>query len=277
MQAPFDIAADLDTPVSAFLKLEPLKPRFLLESVEGGERLARYSFLGFGDALEVRMDANGMTVDGEQRPRPTNQAEYLDALRQALERGLSVNEYAVSKLADRKAEADDIERDETTEAEAGESTTTSTTGRQVGKRVAGRTEKEVYEALGLPCIPPELRENRGEIEAAEKGRLPELITLDDMRGDLQMHSTWSDGKNSIEEMLKACAARGYEYFALTDHSKALAMTGGRDAEKLARQWEEIDEVVARHDEIRFLRSIDRRCCVSIRLLEQCQRFTQLRF
>ena len=62
MQAPFDIAADLDTPVSAFLKLGPLKPRFLLESVEGGERLARYSFLGFGDALEVRMDANGMTV-----------------------------------------------------------------------------------------------------------------------------------------------------------------------------------------------------------------------
>ena len=85
MQAPFDIAADLDTPVSAFLKLAPLKPRFLLESVEGGERLARYSFLGFGDALEVRMDAEGMTVDGEHRPRPTNQAEYLDTLRRALE------------------------------------------------------------------------------------------------------------------------------------------------------------------------------------------------
>ena len=71
MQEPFDIAADLDTPVSAFLKLAPLRPRFLLESVEGGERLARYSFLGFGDALEVRMDANGLSVDGESRPRPT--------------------------------------------------------------------------------------------------------------------------------------------------------------------------------------------------------------
>ncbi len=71
-----------------------------------------------------------------------------------------------------------------------------------------------------------------------------------------MHSTWSDGKNSIEEMLEACASKGYEYFALTDHSKALAMTGGMDAEKLARQWEEIDEVVARHDEIRFLRSME---------------------
>jgi anthranilate synthase component 1 len=85
MQAPFDIAADLDTPVSAFLKLGRLKPRFLLESVEGGERLARYSFLGFGDALEVRMDGEGLRVDGEARPRPGSQAEYLDALRAALE------------------------------------------------------------------------------------------------------------------------------------------------------------------------------------------------
>ncbi len=84
MQAPFDIAADLDTPVSAFLKLGPLRPRYLLESVEGGERLARYSFLGFGDALEVRMDSEALTVDGKKRPRPATQTEYLDALRQAL-------------------------------------------------------------------------------------------------------------------------------------------------------------------------------------------------
>ena len=84
MQAPFDIAADLDTPVSAYLKLQDLKPRFLLESVEGGERLARYSFLGFGDALEIRMDANALTIDGEMRPRPTDQHEYLNVLRAAL-------------------------------------------------------------------------------------------------------------------------------------------------------------------------------------------------
>jgi anthranilate synthase component 1 len=86
MQAPFDIAADLDTPVSAFLKLAPLQPRFLLESVEGGERLARYSFLGFGDALEVRMDANGLFVGGETQARPTTREAYLDTLRQALAR-----------------------------------------------------------------------------------------------------------------------------------------------------------------------------------------------
>ena len=85
MHAPFDIAADLDTPVSAYLKLKALQPRFLLESVEGGERLARYSFLGFGEALEVRMDGDALTIAGEQHPRPTNQQEYLDALRKALE------------------------------------------------------------------------------------------------------------------------------------------------------------------------------------------------
>ena len=84
MQAPFDIAADLDTPVSAFLKLGQLKPRFLLESVEGGERLARYSFLGFGEAIEVRMDAESMSIDGETGPRPSSQEEYLKALRRAL-------------------------------------------------------------------------------------------------------------------------------------------------------------------------------------------------
>jgi anthranilate synthase component 1 len=86
MQAPFDIAADLDTPVSAYLKLGKLTPRFLLESVEGGERLARYSFLGFGDALEVRMDGDGLHIGDEHRPRPLDRQQYLDALRDALDR-----------------------------------------------------------------------------------------------------------------------------------------------------------------------------------------------
>lgn len=85
MQPPFDIAADLDTPVSAYLKLAAMKPRFLLESVEGGERLARYSFLGFGDALEVWLDSDGFRIGGEQRRYPADQHEYLDALREALE------------------------------------------------------------------------------------------------------------------------------------------------------------------------------------------------
>ena len=84
MKPPFDIAADLDTPVSAYLKLAPFRPRFLLESVEGGERLARYSFIGFGDCLEVRLDAAGLKVGGVQSPRPQSKREFLDALRSAL-------------------------------------------------------------------------------------------------------------------------------------------------------------------------------------------------
>jgi anthranilate synthase component I len=84
MKPPFDIAADLDTPVSAYLKLAPFRPRFLLESVEGGERLARYSFIGFGDCLEVRLDASGMLIDGKHSPMPRSRPEFLDALRAAL-------------------------------------------------------------------------------------------------------------------------------------------------------------------------------------------------
>ncbi len=86
MKPPFDIAADLDTPVSAYLKLAPFRPRFLLESVEGGERLARYSFIGFGDCLEVRIDAQGLNIGGVHAPRPGNRHEFLDALRGALAR-----------------------------------------------------------------------------------------------------------------------------------------------------------------------------------------------
>jgi DNA polymerase (family X) len=119
--------------------------------------------------------------------------------------------------------------------------------------VAGATEEEVYAALGLPWIAPELREDRGEVQAAEEGRLPKLIEIGDLAGDLHMHSTWSDGRATIAEMAAACAARGYRYMAITDHSKVLAMTGGLDAARLRAQWEEIAEVQEAHPEIRILR------------------------
>jgi DNA polymerase (family 10) len=95
-------------------------------------------------------------------------------------------------------------------------------------RVAGQTEAEVYEALGLRLIPPELRENLGEIERAAEGCLPELVEMGSMRGDLHMHTTESDGRASLEEMAAAARERGYEYIAITDHSKSLAMTNGLD-------------------------------------------------
>lgn len=190
----------------------------------------------------------------------TGSKEHNVALRKrALGHGLSVSEYGVFRLADPDAVPSGTADPGTVSAgtaDSDENAVRSTTGRELGERVAGRTEEEVYASVGLPWIPPELRENRGEIAAAEQGDLPDLITLEDMRGDLQMHSDWSDGKNTIEEMLEACAARGYEYFALTDHSQALAMTGGMDAGKLGRQLDEIDEIATRHPEIRFLRSME---------------------
>jgi anthranilate synthase component 1 len=84
VRPPFDISGDLDTPVSAFMKLAAFQPRFLLESVEGGERLARYSFIGFGDGLEIRLDRSGLTIGSQRRPAPTSAAELLAALREAL-------------------------------------------------------------------------------------------------------------------------------------------------------------------------------------------------
>jgi DNA polymerase (family X) len=109
-----------------------------------------------------------------------------------------------------------------------------------GARIAGATEEEVYGALGLPLIPPELRENRGEIEAAAEGRLPHLVTLDDIRGDLQTHTVASDGKSELEEMARAAQERGYAYLAITDHSRYIGITNGLDPERLAEQIDAID-------------------------------------
>jgi len=108
-----------------------------------------------------------------------------------------------------------------------------------GKTVAGKTEAEIYAKLDLPYIEPELREMTGEIEAAEAGKLPHLITLDDIRGDLQMHTTASDGKNSIEEMTEAARELGYEYIALTDHSKAVTVAQGLDEARTLAQIKKI--------------------------------------
>jgi DNA polymerase (family X) len=99
------------------------------------------------------------------------------------------------------------------------------------KRVAGRTEEEIYEKLKLAYVPPELRENAGEIEAAEKHALPKLVELRDIKGDLQMHSTASDGKNTVEEMAETAKKLGHEYIAMTDHSKAVTVANGLDEKR----------------------------------------------
>jgi DNA polymerase (family 10) len=108
------------------------------------------------------------------------------------------------------------------------------------RQIGGRTEAEVFEAVGLCWIPPELRENHGEIEAAREGRLPRLVELADIRGDLQMHTDATDGKNTLAEMAAACRARGYEYFAITDHTKAVRVAGGLTKAGFHKQGRAID-------------------------------------
>ena len=122
--------------------------------------------------------------------------------------------------------------------------------------IAGKTEEEVYGALDLPWIPPELREARQEFEEAAAGKLPELIELDQVRGDLHTHSTWSDGTATIEEMVQAARQRGLKYIAMTDHSKRVTMAGGLDASKLRRQWAEIDKINARLRGFTLLKGIE---------------------
>src|SRR5712692_1839648 len=127
---------------------------------------------------------------------------------------------------------------------------------KVERRVAGKTEEEIYAKLKLDYIPPELRENTGEIEAAEAHRLPNLITAKDIRGDLQMHTTASDGKNSIEEMGAAARALGHQYIALTDHSKAVTVANGMDEKRTLEQIKKIHAANARGLGIRLLAGIE---------------------
>ncbi len=111
-----------------------------------------------------------------------------------------------------------------------------------GERLAGETEAEVYRTLGMPYVPPELREDRGEVVAALKGELPDLVTFDGIKGDLQMHSTWSDGAAELEDMAMAARERGYEYIAFTDHSASVRVANGLSEERFRKQWKEIDRL-----------------------------------
>ena len=120
------------------------------------------------------------------------------------------------------------------------------------KRLAGTEEEEIFEKLGLPHIPPVLREDWGEIEAAAAGNLPNIVHPEDIRGDLHMHTTWSDGKYSAEEMVEASRKRGYKYIALTDHSKSLGVAGGLSDKDLMKHTEECRALDAKYPDIRVL-------------------------
>lgn len=169
-----------------------------------------------------------------------SKAHNIRVRKLGVERGLRISEYGVFEVKE-MAEGEDQE---------------APADPWAGKWLSGREEEEVYAAVGLPFIPPELREDRGEIEVGLKQKLPKLVELGDLKADLQMHSTWSDGAESIETMLQACAARGYAYFAITDHSPALAMVRGLDAARLRQQASEIAALQRRHPEIRILKAME---------------------
>lgn len=124
------------------------------------------------------------------------------------------------------------------------------------KPVAGETEESVYASLGLPWIPPELREGRGEIDAAKAGRLPHLVDLQDLKGDLHAHTRATDGRNSLPEMAEAARLRGLRYFAITDHSRRLTMAKGLDSTRLLQQMEDIDQLNATLSGITILKGIE---------------------
>jgi DNA polymerase (family 10) len=163
-----------------------------------------------GNKASVKFGLEGLQVDLRALPREsygaglqyfTGSKEHSVALRaRAQKMGLTLNEYALARI-------------------------------ETKEPVARETEAEIYAALGLAWIPPELRENQGEIEAAEAGKLPNLVELGDIRGDLHMHTTESDGRVSLEEMAEAAREMGYQYIAITDHSKALAMANGMDEKR----------------------------------------------
>ena len=139
--------------------------------------------------------------------------------------GLKVNEYGVFRVSD-------------------------------NKRIAGENEESVYEALGLPCMPPEIREDRGEIEAARAGRLPNLIQRSDLKGDLHVHTNWSDGADPPEAVVEAARKLGYEYIALSDHSVSMGFVHGLTPERIREQRALIAELNRKHRDIHALHGIE---------------------
>jgi DNA polymerase (family 10) len=124
------------------------------------------------------------------------------------------------------------------------------------KKIGGKTEEEMYKALKLPFIPPELREDQGEIEAATEGTLPDLVALDDMRGDLHVHTKWSDGSHDLETVVEAAKKRGYEYIAVTDHTKGLGVAHGLDEKRLADEIGQIDDANKRYAGFKVLKGTE---------------------
>lgn len=191
--------------------------------------------LAFGDTKSSVTLANGLQADlrlvdtasrGAAMQYFTGSKAHNVALRErALQRGLTLNEYGLFR-------------------------------QDSGARVGGDTEDDLYGALGLAWVPPELREDRGELDAAAAHRLPSLVTVSDIRGDLHMHTMATDGRDDIDTMARAAAARGYEYIAITDHSQALAMANGLDERRALAHASEVRARTGRYDGLTLLAGIE---------------------
>ncbi len=166
----------------------------------------------FADGVRAQVWVHPPEKFGTALQYATGSKDHNVQLRQlALEKGLSLSEHSFTRLKDKK-------------------------------EIFCATEEEVYRTLGLPWIPPELREDRGEVQAAQAGKLPKLIEVKDIQADLQVHSTWSDGKLSMLEMVRAAAKRGIKVIAFTDHSVSLGVTGGLSIERHKEQAAEIRKI-----------------------------------
>jgi len=205
-------------------------------------RFAKYpevkEMLASGPTRASALLASGLQVDVRVVPAQSlgaamhyftgSKAHNIAVRRLAQAKGLKINEYGVFKVAKGGTE----------------------------RRVAGDTEASVFKAVGLPFIPPELREDAGEIEAARRGELPQLLELADLRGDLHAHTKATDGKNTLREMAEAARALGLEYLAITEHSRRIAMAHGLDPQRLAKQMDEIDRLNAELEGITLLKGIE---------------------
>ena len=205
--------------------------RPVIERFVGYEEVAKVTASGTTRATVILR--SGLQVDLRVVPAESygsalhyftgSKAHNIAIRKMGLERGLKINEYGVFRG---------------------------------GKRIGGRTEEEVFRAVGLPFIPPELREERGEIEAAAAGKLPRLVELSDVRGDLHVHSEATDGHNTLEELAKAAKEHGYEYLAVTDHSRRIAMAHGLDPRRLRQEIHRIDRINSGGHGVTLLKGIE---------------------
>lgn len=223
--------------MDAFVKIEDVK-RVLSEGQTKSSVITKDGF-----QVDLRVVSNG-SFGAALLYFTGSKAHNIELRQLAIKKGLKINEYGVFKTQSTFGKAQPTSGK--TESTSGKAQPTSSKAQAISgkkeKSIAGNSEEEVYKLLGMSYIEPELRETSGEIEAALRHNLPDLVQIDDIKADLHVHSTYSDGHGSIKDMALAAEARGYEYIALTDHSISLKVANGLDLKALNKKRKEIDKL-----------------------------------